>query len=110
MNCGCRESRTRRDSFFFLTTGGRSSNGRTPDSESGYSGSNPDLPTKISLKFPQIVQLVICDAGSSGLRKKQIPKHVRILNGFRNDKFLDFSVDYEICTLVSVKRQVKNKF
>src|SRR5713101_3461013 len=29
---------------FFLATGGRSSNGRTPDSGSGYLGSNPSLP------------------------------------------------------------------
>jgi hypothetical protein len=33
---------------FFLATGGRSSNGRTPDSESGYLGSNPSLPAKSS--------------------------------------------------------------
>src|SRR5712692_10221451 len=31
---------------FFLATGGRSSNGRTPDSGSGYLGSNPSLPAK----------------------------------------------------------------
>src|SRR6266849_6077674 len=34
---------------FFLATGGRSSNGRTPDSGSGYLGSNPSLPAKLPL-------------------------------------------------------------
>src|SRR5260370_14546942 len=32
---------------FFLATGGRSSNGRTPDSGSGYLGSNPSLPANL---------------------------------------------------------------
>jgi hypothetical protein len=32
---------------FFLSTGGRSSNGRTPDSGSGYLGSNPSLPANL---------------------------------------------------------------
>src|SRR6267378_4390978 len=31
---------------FSAATGGRSSNGRTPDSGSGYPGSNPGLPAK----------------------------------------------------------------
>src|SRR5260370_38760031 len=35
---------------FFLATGGRSSNGRTPDSGSGYLGSNPSLPAN----FPAV--------------------------------------------------------
>src|SRR6266849_5253522 len=32
---------------FFLAAGGRSSNGRTPDSGSGYLGSNPSLPANL---------------------------------------------------------------
>ena len=48
---------------FFLATGGRSSNGRTPDSGSGYLGSNPSLPAKLPIAS-ELIQLAFGLRGS----------------------------------------------